>query len=371
MLYTCYMAKHPNPLCAGNLEGNNQLTRCWSGFGIILAAIVVSLTSLAAPARASAMPWAPGIQIIGPDEVLREHTAPLPTGDLGFRESDGALVRLIVSVEDPEILNRGDGVFHPADEAAVDRALQELPSQYLRALWVEIYLLPYPRAGRLSSSADTRAIYLSPGVRSYDEDQVAFLVTHEIGHTFHRRFMPDSLTDLWAEWAALRGVADISIFNEDAAHAYRPHEIFAEDFRVLFGGPAARSGAGIENPQLPSPDDVPGLREFYERLAGGRPLPAVAALHVSPNPVRAGQTLVLRLPQGEFVRSGGPTASLVDVSGRVVAELAFRLAGDATFTSSLDHLEGTRSGPAAGAYWLRVMMAPGSAPAIVPIRILP
>ncbi len=322
------------------------------------------------PALALTLPTAPGIEVFTPDDVLRDYTAELPTGDLAFRESNGALVRLIVSIEDPEILNRGDGAFHPANQAAVVQSLQEIPPAYVQPLQVEIYLLPYPRSGRLSSSADSRAIYLSPGVREYGDAQVAFLVTHEIGHSFHRHFMPDSSTDLWTEWAELRGVDDASIFNEDAEHAYRPHEIFAEDFRVLFGGSAARGAGGIENPEILSPELIPGLREFYEGLAGNRSLPAVVVGGASPNPIRAGQLLTLRLPRGDAAAAGALSAQLVNVSGRVVAHLEFLPAGGSAYTAALaGNAFGDRLPP--GAYWLRVTSAPRRVPRVVPIRIVP
>jgi hypothetical protein len=211
---------------------------------------------------------------------------------------------------------------------------------------------------------------LSPGVRDYDSDQGAFLVTHEIGHIFHRHFLPDSSVGSWAEWAALRGVTDASIFNENAMHAFRPHEIFAEDFRVLFGGPAARGNGAIENPELPTPGAVPGLREFYERLAGGRSAAGPPTLTISPNPIRAGQILVLRLSEADRAMPGRPSASLVDVSGRVVADLAFHPAGGAAYAALLQTAGESGGWPGAGAYWLRVTTHSGGAATVVPIRIL-
>lgn len=364
------MANHLHLRRVGNRKGQDRLAGSWSPLGFIAAAALVCLVHATPVAASFTLPAAPGIEVISPEEVLRDHTSQLQTGELVFRESSGASVRFIVSTEDPEILNRGDGAFHPADEAAVRLSLQDLPARCLEPLQVAIYLLPYPRAGRLSSSADSRAIYLSPGVRDYDADQVAFLVTHEIGHSFHRHFLPDTALGLWAEWAALRGVSDSSVFNESAAHAYRPHEIFAEDFRVLYGGSAARGTGAIENPELPSPEAVPGLREFYDRLASGRGTPAVAVLTVSPNPIRAGQILTLRLSDTDRSLSNAPSASLVDVSGRVVARLALRPAGGAAYVASLEPADGSGVRPAAGAYWLRVMTQSGSAPTVVPIRIL-
>lgn len=368
------MANQPDvPSSLNLLKTNGLFGFPWIGW-VCTAVLAVSVLLPAGSVGATSLPSAPGIRIIDSDEVLSSHTEPLPPAGLVFREASGALVRFILSVEDPEIRNRGDGAFHPADEATVCRSLQEVSPEWLRPLRVEIYLLPYPRSGFLSSSADSRAIYVSPGVREYDADQVAFLITHEIGHIFHRRLMPDSVAALWAEWAALRGTADVLIFNDGAAHAYRPHEIFAEDFRVLFGGSTARGNGTIENPELALPDAVPGLRDFYERLLGATPSPAVARASVSPNPVRAGQVVVLRLPGGERMMSGGVNARLLDVTGRVVADVAFRPAGGVALSASLGNVGGPDGGPvgglAAGAYWLRVTTRAGAPPEIVPIRIL-
>jgi hypothetical protein len=367
------MANHPHgQLTHNTMKINGLLGSLWvhrvNPFGV--AALVVFLGLPGASIGAISLPSAPGIRVINSGEVLQSYTEPLAPSGLAFRDASGALVRLVLSVDDPEIRNRGDGAFHAADEDVVLQALHDLPSRYLRSLQVDIYLLPYPRAGFLSSSADSRAIYLSPGVRDYSADQVAFLVTHEIGHIVHRRVMPDSSTGLWAEWAALRGAGDPSIFNETASHAFRPHEIFAEDFRVLFGGPAARGNGAIENPDLPLPGDVPGLRAFYERIVGASSLPAVATLSAWPNPMRAGQEVVLRLPGSDDRDSGGLPASLVDVSGRQVASLVFRPEGGSTFRASLGTTSGTGDGLAAGAYWLRVTTQPGAPLATVPIRIL-
>ena len=77
--------------------------------------------------------------------------------------------------------------------------------------------------------------------------------------------MPGSRQDLWRAYAGLRGL-DASDAGLSRDHASRLTEIFAEDFRVLFGGDIARCGGEIENHDITSPEDVEGLREFMLSL---------------------------------------------------------------------------------------------------------
>ncbi len=335
-----------------------------------LVRIVVALALIAtvAPAMGQVLPEAPGIRVISSDEVMASHTSVIPSGERIFRDAYGARIRLITDVSDPQIANRGNGRFYPADENAVIEALRDLPTCFLRGLTVTIYILPYPRSGMLSSSADDRAIYLSPGVRPYAPWQIHFLVAHEIGHTAHHRYLPDHDLAGWAEWAELRGVNDPAVYNSRAAHADRPHEIFAEDFRVLFGGPLARRDGSIENPRIALPTEIPGLRDYYLSLTGEA---EVAALtwRAGPNPVRTGQRLVLRAPEGMFDDAAPMTASLHDVTGRRLAVFDLRGEGFGQWSLILNP-GGSEQRIPAGAYWLRVTdsrVAPGTS---IPLRVL-
>lgn len=89
------------------------------------------------------------------------------------------------------------------------------------------------------------------------------LAVHELGHEVDFSLMDD---DKWKEYIELRGIGDKAVYN-DYAEIYenRPQEIFAEDFRLLFGGDAARTAAHL-NSDLQSPDQAPGLREFFLSL---------------------------------------------------------------------------------------------------------
>jgi hypothetical protein len=107
-------------------------------------------------------------------------------------------------------------------------------------------------------------IFLSPGRIAYPEQHVHYTVTHELGHVVQHVLMPFSRSDLWSRYAELRG---LGAFDEDGGdHASRPAEIFAEDFRVLFGGEDARCGGNVENHGLVPPEQVEGLSGFMLSL---------------------------------------------------------------------------------------------------------
>ncbi len=103
---------------------------------------------------------------------------------------------------------------------------------------------------------------MSPAPVPTPDDVTVFTATHELGHLFQYECMPDSRVELWNEYRRMRGITDTSVYHEDAAHADQPHEIFAEDFRFLFGGDRANYAGSIENHDLVNPDQVEGLAEF-------------------------------------------------------------------------------------------------------------
>jgi hypothetical protein len=166
----------------------------------------------------------------------------------------------------------------PADE--VLEALERV-SYPLDSIEATIVILPFPRCDLLDSSAEGRVVFLSPGRWDVPREHVHYTVAHEIGHLVHNALMPDRRDDLWREYARLRGI-DYEAARDARDHASRLHEIFAEDFRVLFGSDLARCGSGIENHDLPMPDAVPGLRDFFVSLSAG--LEPRIVVSACPNP---------------------------------------------------------------------------------------
>jgi hypothetical protein len=251
--------------------------------------------------------------------VLERHVAS-HGGGLDFVDRAGRHWNLVLSTDDPIIAHQGSGTFHPAPEADVTAALDAVAYPGLSALGIDVFLLPYPRRESLASSAADGAIYLSPGVYPYAREPLHALVVHELGHVVHQRLLPDWDTAGWAKYRELRGLTDETIYHSRAAHRNRPREIFAEDFRALFGGAAANYSGSIENTDLRHPSEVPGLAEFFLGLiqSASAPAPvAVAAPVASPNPFVAATTL--SLADGAFAADA--IIDIVDVAGRLVRRL--------------------------------------------------
>jgi hypothetical protein len=183
-----------------------------------------------------------------------------------LRLDDGRTLPVVTDIEDPSIVNKGDGRFHPLPHRFVTEALASLTHPAMR-MAVTVYLLPYPCRGVLVSSTVGTELFLSPHVLPVDRGTAAYIVAHEMGHAFRNAFLPDG-SGAWEQYRRLRGIDDAVRFNDDAGHAYRPGEIFAEDFRVLFGGPEAHFAGFVENPELPSPQRVSGLSHFLARIGG-------------------------------------------------------------------------------------------------------
>jgi hypothetical protein len=135
---------------------------------------------------------------------------------------------------------------------------------------------------------------------------------HELGHVVQYALMPDVDRERWNAYRELRGIEDEQVFWSGATHSNRPHEIFAEDFRALFGGAEANYSGTIENAEIVHPARIDGLDGFMLSLAGER---RSVALHAWPNPSRGGVY---------FGRAGTAPSKLdlFDAQGRRIATLA-------------------------------------------------
>ena len=285
---------------------------------LIVAALFPMLPSTRA--AANELPGsvaATGLVIHGAAETLRDFCSRDAEGRLWLTLPGGARHELITSTTDPAIFNPGDGAFHPFDESIVRSALAALsfPTRRLRA---DVFLLPYPRRNGLESAAGSGLVLLSPGVRVLSPEQQHAEFIHELGHVVHRALMPDSDAVAWDAYRALRGIGDASVFSANAPHVNRPHEIFAEDFRALFGDALANYSGTIENASITRPAQVPGLYRFLFALADA---PLALAIAATPNPTRG---------PVRFARTGGPAVMLdvFDAQGRRAASLAPIATGD-------------------------------------------
>ncbi len=249
---------------------------------VAVGLILVAGPALASELGASAVPTRNQIVIHDAAETLRDWCRADANGVLWLRIPGGARFELVTSVSDSVVANHGDGSFHAFDAAEVRAALTA--ARYpLGGIAADVFILPYPRRNGLCSAAGPGLVLLSPGVWPLPSRQQHAEFLHELGHVVQYARMPDWAVDTWDQYRSLRGIADATVYSATAPHEDRPHEIFAEDFRVLFGGPLAASTPGIENPELTPPAQVPGLASFLLTLPDALPGPVMSA---RPNPAR-------------------------------------------------------------------------------------
>jgi len=295
------------PTCFASPRGDRRVRSPLAGLLILLAALAPTATAAAA------------VTVHAANEVLAEWT--VHHGDaLFFHGPLGEEWQYITDIGDPAIVNKGQGGFFPPDPAAVQGAIDAVEYP-LQGINVDVFILPYPRRDLLPSNAGDGCIYLSPGVAPISSQQLHALVAHELGHIVQHQLMPDGDRGGWADYRALRGITDTATYNENAIHKNRPHEIFAEDFRFLFGGALANYSGSIENPDLALPNRVAGLEDFLLGLASAtasvNDLPVRGSLRVFPNPTRG--AVAVAFTQGSPVTGVPLTLQVFDVQGREVA----------------------------------------------------
>lgn len=275
----------------------------------------LAATLLVAAAHGSELPAtgdASGLVIHNPAETFK-HYCVEQDGHLWLVLPGGARYELVTSTADAAIANPGDGSFHPFDEDQVRAALAAVRYP-VGTVAADVFLLPYPRRGGLESAAGPGLILLSPGVRPLSVQQQHAEFIHELGHVVQYSRIPDGDADGWTHYRELRGIGDASVYNAGAPHADRPHEIFAEDFRALFGGDLANYSGTIENSRLAAPATVNGLTDFMRDLAGAAAGWTGTALACYPNP---------SIDAVSFARGSGAAVPLdvYDIAGRRLATL--------------------------------------------------
>jgi hypothetical protein len=86
-------------------------------------------------------------------------------------------------------------------------------------------------------------------------------VAHEYGHVWTLYHLYMSQNGDWSGYLNARGLAGNPLL--DSSYMWARSEIIADDYRLLFGSPAAISERPLHlNTQLPDPRTVPGLRDF-------------------------------------------------------------------------------------------------------------
>ncbi|MDP6797152.1 MAG: FlgD immunoglobulin-like domain containing protein, partial [Candidatus Krumholzibacteria bacterium] len=184
---------------------------------------------------------------------------------------------------------------------------------------IEIIFLPLPLREHSHSFARGNRIFLAPAEVEIPEEITHMTVVHELGHLFQYAKMSDMNTSLWSQYRQLRRISNEDIYHDSAIHANRPHEIFAEDFRYLFGGDLANYSGTIENHDLSLPDEVFGLREFFLSLSDKIVPASLLQASCFPNPFNPRTTVKVDAEVdliGETL-----TVRVFDAQGRQVREL--------------------------------------------------
>lgn len=89
------------------------------------------------------------------------------------------------------------------------------------------------------------------------------LAVHELGHQIDFQLMDDNKRLLYKK---IRGIEDLTTYNDSSSvYINRPQEIFAEDFRLLFGGEASRKASHL-NSSLQDPTKSAKLKDFFISL---------------------------------------------------------------------------------------------------------
>jgi hypothetical protein len=305
------------------------------------------------------------VSVHGPDEVHRRWIS--PAGDTLILSVGTRSWSLVTDPAAPELSKLGDGAFHPMDPAQVREAVSSLawPNDMLPA--GRILVLPFPRAAELKSSCEKGTIFLSPGIREVHPEHVHATVAHEIGHLVQQRLAPDGSVE-WERYLQLRGL-DPARHHASAAHRDRPHEIFAEDFRVLYGGTLATASGTQENPDLELASENAGLVAWFEELRR-RPGPEARATpdpQGFPNPFStAGDAAELEVRFHAVGSTPGPhLAEVFDVTGRSIARLHGATGGSDTMVFRWNGRDASGRRAASGVYLVRWLDNPAAGTARV------
>mgnify|MGYP005853834333 CR=1 FL=1 len=154
----------------------------------------------------------------------------------------------------------------PVNPAAYEQALNEVKFASNRLKQYHVYILPYMLknyAGVQALTFKTNTTVVFANTWLLTDKATHKLAAHELGHQVDFQLMTP---ERWAKYRKIRGIENYKYDNASKEHKDRPQEIFAEDFRILFGGSLAAEKPH-ENSELKDPREIPDLKAFFEELA--------------------------------------------------------------------------------------------------------
>lgn len=160
----------------------------------------------------------------------------------------------------------GNRTYRVVDSAEYTKAINQVKIDLKKVGEYNVYFLDqkvkgYEKAMALSFNDNSTVVFGT--LYGLSKTTIHKLAVHELGHQVDSRLMT---ADKWNQYRQLRGIQDQNTYsNSSDVYTDRPQEIFAEDFRMLFGDDMAKSPAHL-NKDLKNPNDVQGLKEFFEGL---------------------------------------------------------------------------------------------------------
>ncbi|MGE5328581.1 MAG: hypothetical protein ACM3KR_03630 [Deltaproteobacteria bacterium] len=134
------------------------------------------------------------------------------------------------------------------------------------AVTANVYFLDYKLKDYSNAMAlsfkDNSIVVFGTSVK-LGKEEIHRLAVHELGHQVDFQLMDEKKRQ---EYRKIRGIEDSAIYNDSSkTYVNRPQEIFAEDFRLLFGGEVARKAPHL-NSSLEDVNQTAQLKEFFLSL---------------------------------------------------------------------------------------------------------
>ena len=131
---------------------------------------------------------------------------------------------------------------------------------------VNVYFVDYKLkdySNAMALSFKDRSIVVLGTSNKLSKEQIHRLAVHEFAHQIDFQLMDEKKRQ---QYRKIRGIEDTTVYSDSSSiYINRPQEIFAEDFRLLFGGETSRKILHL-NSSLEDPIKIAQLKEFFRSL---------------------------------------------------------------------------------------------------------